>query len=54
MQYKLFLISEIGLAYGKLMPENVLGARVCCKTDTSTGRCTRTMSNILLNTRNCT
>ena len=54
MHFKLISINKISLAYGKLILDNVPGARACRKTDTSTGRCTGTMSNILLNTQNCT
>ena len=52
MQFKLFSIDIFGMAYEKLMLENAPGARVCCKTNTGTSRCTRTTRNILLNTGN--
>ena len=52
VQFKLFAIDKIELANEKLMLENVPGAGVCLKTDAGTGRCSGTMSNILLNTRN--
>ena len=53
MQFKLFLINKIALAYGKLMLDNVPGDIAWHKTDSGTGRCTETMSELLLNTRNC-